>query len=250
MNTSNMLYHYCTLEKAVELILPEYKLLVNDIIKTNDPRENKIFPITFKYSKLVDSLNDKNDINSKKIEVSNELKKGCKILFFYVNNNILGYEISPMWAHYGSKHKGVCLEIDKEKFIRENLCESKNTIEINPAYLRKINYNDYIGAISVDYDMVKSTASKKYIEQLRNENIEKLYFTKLSDWSYESEYRLLHISKNTENEYCSIRDSLNSIYLGVDFFLPFAETIKKICPNIQMHLLIYVEGRMHPQSYR
>lgn len=85
MNNSKMLYHYCTLEKAVELILPKYQLLVNDISKTKDPRENKIFPIEFNYSKTIESLSDDFNINNEIITISDELRKGCKVLCFSVN---------------------------------------------------------------------------------------------------------------------------------------------------------------------
>lgn len=245
-----MLYHYCTLEKAVELILPKYQLLVNDISKTNDPRENKIFPIEFNYSKTIESLSDDFNINNEIITISDELRKGCKVLCFSVNNNNrLGYEISPMWAHYGSKHKGVCLEIDKDKFIAENICDTQNTIKINPDYLRQIDYSSRLNTIFLDYDEFKSKDLNIYIQQLRKEKMNELYFTKLNDWSYESEYRLLHISKNTENEYCSIRNSLTSIYLGVDFCMPFAEAIRKICPDIKIHRLLYTAGSMYLQPY-
>lgn len=152
--------------------------------------------------------------------------------------------------HYGDNHKGVCLEIDKEKFIAENINGTQNTIKIDPDYLREIKYFNNINTITVDYDKFKSKISKKYTQQLQKQNIENLCFTKLNDWSYESEYRLLHISNNTENEYCSIRNSLTSIYLGINFCMPFAEALRKNCHPIKIHRLLYTAGSMYPQPYR
>src|SRR5262249_17850696 len=69
-----------------------------------------------------------------------------------------------MWAHYGEKHEGICLEFDA-------------TREFGLAY--RVAYSDNLIAITPD---------------LLRENValaEAMVLTKSSEWKYEDEYRML-----------------------------------------------------------
>ena len=55
-----------------------------------------------------------------------------------------------------------------------------------------------------------------------------LFFTKNSEWGSECEIRLIYFSNKNENEYCTIRNSLTNIYLGVDFHNSYLTAIDSL----------------------
>jgi len=69
-----------------------------------------------------------------------------------------------LWAHYGDRHRGICLGFDV------------------PTHLRKIYYSAERLRIVLD-----TTDSG---EELNEASMQKLLFTKYEDWAYEEEYRV------------------------------------------------------------
>ncbi len=140
------LYHYTSLATAVEFILPSMRLILNPIIKTNDPRENKPFSfMTF---------------------VERKSKN-------YTQDQILA-----------------------------------ETINLHSDYL---------------------------------------FFSKLSDWESEHEYRLIYFSKTSRDQYCSIRKSLKSIYLGVDFNFNYLPSIDHLTNRIELYKLHFSHDKLRPK---
>jgi len=239
---NNRLYHYRTFEVFVKYIAPELKLRLNSINKTNDPRENKHFNFASTSKKTIPNL-----LNSNK-KVSKILRQDCKVLCFSDDNvNYHGYEMSRMWAYYGENHKGICLEIDKHEFINEN------KEFINPNLLRKIRYKQQRvhseqKFINVDYTNIKKGELEKYLKTtFRRKHLKHLFFTKNKEWQSEEEIRLIHFSNEIKDEYCSIKNSLKKIYLGVDFDEKKIPILIKLCPNVNIYKLEYAEYRMIPR---
>lgn len=118
---NNRLYYYCKLSTAIEKILPKKQILLNPAGRTNDPRENKNFVFASINMFAGDYFLLKNRDNS----ISDEIRRDCKMICFSTDyKHFFGYEYSRMWALYGDNHKGICIELNKEKFILEN---QKNT---------------------------------------------------------------------------------------------------------------------------
>ncbi len=243
MLNPNTLFYYCKLATAIEDILPNMQLLLSPLTGTNDPRENKVIPFG------ADFFNDPNQIvpdNFKdgKQKFCERLHENCKLLCFSGSyNDFFGYEYSAMWAHYGDRHHGVCLGIDKQMFIEEN----KKIINSN--YFNAIDYYkfnpsaNYVHLPSIDYDKWNED-EKKYISDFRNEHLNFLYFTKNKEWEYEREIRLIHFSSNIcEKEYCTIEKSLRHIYLGVDFNKNYLPSIKEICPKLPITTLRFSSAK-------
>ena len=135
----NKIYYYSKLSTALEFILPYSQLLLSPIMRTNDPKESK--PQLFTYNSNHKSgpigmfeLNEKCNL---------VLKDDCKVICFSKDyRNYQGCHLSKMWAQYADNHRGVCLEIDKELFIKENqkIIDSsifKDIIYIEPDYRRR-----------------------------------------------------------------------------------------------------------------
>ncbi len=214
LKPGNRIYHYCKLSTALNFILPEMKLLLNQIIKTNDPRENKDFNFAATYW----SSDNSSKLNNRNKEISQLLREDCKVLCFSTDyKHFFGSNLSSMWAHYGDNHKGLCLELDRNEFIKEN------KDKIQKGYFKEMIYYEFNPKLPIRHKMVDFTAVednnlKKYIKgDFRKKHLDYLYFTKNKEWNNEHEIRLIYFSNNDENEYCLIKKSLKNIHLGIDF---------------------------------
>lgn len=243
----NKIYYYCKLSTALEFILPHARLLLSPIMKTNDPRENK--PLLFTYNS-----NHKNgsigmfELNEKCNLV---LKSDCKVICFSKDfRNYQGCHLSKMWAQYGDNHRGVCLEIDRELFIKDNqnLIDSyffNDIIYIKPDYQRRSKL------LNVNLVQYETEGNLNYLKkEFRNENINFLYFTKNDEWESESEKRLLIFSETKENEFCSIRNSLIGIHLGVDFHYSYLPSIEYHAKNKYLYQIEFLHEALVSQSVR
>ncbi len=242
----NRIYHYCKLTTGIEQILSFKRLLLADIKKTNDPREYKSFVFAANCMKKEDKP-DSLDLSNK--EISDYLRQDCKVLCFTKDSlklKKLGYENLSMWAHYGDNHKGLCLEFDMSKFIKEN----KDVI--NQKLFKSIKYEAFNSKkfnnhISIDYTKKNKFGKEKYLKgRFRKKYMNYLYFTKAKEWEHENEIRLLHFSSNKEKEYVSIKNSLKGIYFGVDFDEHYLPAINELTKGIYKYTLTYIEGRMNP----
>ena len=115
---SRKLYHYCSLQTAIEHILPKKQLLINPLGKSNDPRENESY--NFVYHNYIENEN----LNPWRLndELSNLIRTDCKNTCFSSDKNEMkGFEFSRLWALYADNHKGICLEIDENEFLLEEV---------------------------------------------------------------------------------------------------------------------------------
>ncbi len=243
----NKIYYYCRLSTALELILPYSRLLLSPIMRTNDPRENKP-PLFTHNSNRGHASVDKFDLNEK---CNLALKDDCKVVCFSKDyRNYMGCHLSKMWAQYGENHKGICLEIDQRCFIEENSPSInanifKNIIYTEPDQRRRttqldINLNDY------DVD-----GNFQYLKKdFRQKNLDQLFFTKNDEWESESEIRLLIFSGCKENEYCSIKDSLVGIHLGVDFHDSYLSAIEQFSNDKYLYQITFLHDALVSQPFR
>jgi hypothetical protein len=237
---SKTIYHYCKLSTAIEYILPNKQLLLNSAGKTNDPRENKSFVFALKNI----STNNYFDSAKHNDEVSSALRKDCKVLCLSSDHGTyFGYEYSRLWALYGENHKGVCIGLNRELFVKENQSVLK------AGYFKKVIYNRLEEARRLphkEFDLERNEllGQKTYLNEFRNENIDHLFFTKNEEWESEQEYRMILFSKKKQNEYCSIQKSLTGIYLGVDFSEVYLPSIKALTNETPIYKLQYKDVRL------
>jgi len=104
--------------------------------------------------------------------------------FSEVNDDLL------MWAHYGGRYRGICLEFSTavgpfEKIRRVRYVESLPTLELAPLLVER-NFEPALG----------------------------LFCTKSTAWAYEKEWRAIHTVVGTE--YVYLADALTGVYFGPD----------------------------------
>jgi hypothetical protein len=230
MEKPNLLFHYCKLSTALEFILPEHRLLLSPITKTNDPKENNSLGKSYNFFEK--ETKPVTDIENEIKKTNDTITEGCKVICFSKDDEVhWGWTLSKMWALYGDNHKGICLTIDKEKFIKNN------KIDIN--WFREIKYKSFrsirAGHLKDERAVINSDKYKRdTINYLKNDfrmddkNRDILFFTKDTEWESEQEVRYLCFSDNNENEYLSIKDSLVGITLGVNFHSSYIPAIEKL----------------------
>lgn len=248
--TENRLYHYCCLETAKNYILPTNNLLLSNIVNTNDPRENKHF--TFR-SESKGMTND--EITIKNSEVNALLKKNCKTLCFSQDyKGKWGCASSQMWAHYGDKHRGICLELDKKAFIKENphidWSLFKNVKYVNhkiPKISDKPNDNPF-NQKTINYISAKKAGFENYVLNVfRKKHLDYFYFTKNKEWESEREIRIIHFGDDSIKEFCSIKGSLRNIHLGIKFDDAELPSIQKLVSGIDFYKMDYAEISLYSQ---
>ncbi|GGK51228.1 DUF2971 domain-containing protein [Aliivibrio fischeri] len=127
-----------------------------------------------------------------------------------------------MWSHYANEHKGVCLEFDIETAAR------------------KPKEIDYKGTRGISAKLIQEYICSDSAQA--RELIEKQYFfTKASEWSYESEWRLLSKSYGSK----SAPFYLTGIYFGMRCDTWIVASIIKLLHNENSNVKFY---RMHADS--
>lgn len=212
------IYHFTKFETALLYILPSKKLKLTSFLESNDPKENK----TFGFWSILLTVDDSEQFTIKQA-FKDFLHKNCKQLCFsqdYVKKGfyVAGYKHPTMWAHYASNSKGICLVIDREKFLEEN----SNLI------CGKITYKAILNFPSIDCEKWKRE-DDNYLRKFVTKNAKNLFFQKHYHWAVEHELKFVEIGPQ---KYCSIENSLIGLYLGPDFDNSLTELIyNAMIPN-------------------
>ena len=241
---SNSIYHYTKSTTALEYILPSRRLKLNSISLTNDPREKKEFSFDV-FNSPAKNIKEYLKQNS---ELSRLIKKNVKVLCFsedYKINNkwYEGLNLPRMWSQYAENHKGICLEIDKDLFIEENKESFKHW------FGKSINYGDSNNSPSIDYDKIEEEGIESYIKSFQHKEMDFLFFRKFYDWEAEREYRIIHFSENTNNEFAKIEKSLKRIILGIDFNEIYLPTLIKLANKTKISIISSEHGELQAFDY-
>ena len=97
-----------------------------------------------------------------------------------------------MWAHYANSHKGFCIEWDSEKIKGDLVC-----------YVDDIPDFNLFDALRVSFGVP--------LEEDVSDKVWSLLTSKLKEWEYESEYRLLLSNKTLEKVTVEIKDKCRII---------------------------------------
>lgn len=235
------LYHYSGFDKAVKII-HNNNLRFSNIYALNDTTEYK--------PKILFSKD--NEVNSQIYTRCQEINKHIKICCFtqdnekikrFTKNNDMyfidytgrGFAFPRMWAQYAMNNKGVCFILNKAKLEKE-INDRFNIIAAGP-----INYVERYKCFYFSKDVVSefrkqvlsrnttdSIAAQKFFSE-HSEYIKENYFTKLSDWRDENEYRIALFSPDGEN--LSI-DNLNRFLEGIIVGENIDETDEAIINNL------------------
>ena len=168
------------------------------------------------------NLNDLNEANINNMNMNENfmvmydaeryIKERCRLLCFTQNYEIngIGQEGTnhpAMWAHYANNSDGVCIVIDKEKFIKIN----RQILDTHYHKFEDVSYN----IVNTPVDEEINYKVDKPEEFIKN-NWKGLFFLKHKDWENEDEHRLFIMDCEGK---LSIDGCIKYIVLGRKVFL-------------------------------
>lgn len=196
----SFLYHYTSLDTFAEKILPSLQLLMNKTQLINDPIESRfLFKVndeTYKKSGVTPRL--------KLIREGKKYNITCFSIDKEYNNTVIpGWGLPKMWAHYGNSHRGVCLIINKAKFLKQNQKIIK--------FKGSVGYRMKFKLPILDAKRLYNGEANTYIEEIIDIYFNEFFFQKHYDWRSEAEFRIVSF----ETEFCSISESIEGIIYGL-----------------------------------
>lgn len=217
--SENLVYHYTSRETALEKILPTGQIKLNVLEKTNDPREYLNWGITG-----IGGSDDMEPFFQSWVLVNGRRKKNTKVLCMTVDDlkpqrvGLMrrGFARSRMWAQYGEGHRGLCLIFDKSSLEAEL---RKMAIDEDSCYFGLVQYSDQDFRIQLDFNSMGETdaAVKRGVDSFIRGNVARLFFTKLTDWRDEMEYRAMIYDERNSPVFADIRTCLKGIVVGPEF---------------------------------
>lgn len=250
IDTNQYLYHYTTMEKAYS-ILCSNELWFSELTSTNDIFEQKV-KISFKnikklhserveYKALVTKIKevrkymDKSRAKikllcfSRDVEFSTlddqtahaKLQESLSSELRAINVIGRGFSLPRMWAQYASDNKGVCFIFNKSKILKKVKHSGHSfmsgNVEYHPLYSPYImpaeEFDKTYELITTQYDDAIKTMLKDENQYLRYD-----FFSKLSDWSSENEYRII-LTNNTGEKIVklkNIKEAIEGIVFGAN----------------------------------
>lgn len=128
-----------------------------------------------------------------------------------------GYALASMWELYAQKHRGVCLVFDRAWLIK-NLTEA--LAPVGTAFHGPVQYrhrgimdSPEASTLVLGGDDSPDDAVTRHITAHRDP----LFFTKLTDWEHESEYRFVVVSDAPGPGRCAYGDALRAVIVGHEF---------------------------------
>lgn len=228
------IYHFTNQSAAIEKIIPNMALKFNSIKNTNDPREYYAWSLYEEKSE---------EDFEKSMEIGQKLRENCKILCFNKGND--GFKNLMMWAHYGDNHRGICLEIDEDKFL-----ESNGELFNNQSYFMydKINYRSEENTPSFSIPRINLNKTNNVID----ENYKELFFTKYECWQEEQEWRILIKANENINLICDLKNSLDKVILGLNFPWVYLPSVEYLCElsEIPLYRSFYLQNKIRIYKHK
>jgi hypothetical protein len=224
------------LSTAIEYILPKQQLRTSSLHKMNDPKENQPWAFgggNIDYEQMYPQTYSSNSHINHQYKLGDDIKKNCQIICFVRDEPVQGFLNEIMWAHYSDNHQGICLEIDADKFVKENKEQIADFIFESVTYGQHKKLS-FIG----DSQMDKEQNIQKFIRA----NYKDLLLRKSKYWERENEKRLLIFNKH--QMYLNIKKSLTAIYFGLEMPYAYKPSIDRFINEEQTMLynLYYESG--------
>jgi hypothetical protein len=225
---SGLVFHYTSHTAALEGILHTGRIIFGDLRHTNDPYESCVWDLSpgMWGGTVQDSTN--NLIAADRI--IDTIHRRCRLFCTSQDNGdrasapdipylSRGFLIPPLWAHYATNHKGICLAFDKFRLYK-TVKDSAATDNIM-VIAKDVSYdgppNLRQPAFGIDITGIESDKIPNIVLDHIQRYKEILLFTKDRTWSYENEFRLAVICCDDKPFEIDITDSIVGIILGSQF---------------------------------
>jgi Protein of unknown function (DUF2971) len=235
-------YHYTRLSSAVESILPDGSLRMSPFSAMRDPRESKLLEIIGIPAEFVpDDWDWREEITkfTRLDQMAKRVKDRVKVLCLVRDDPSerdfetevfgRGFARPRLWEQYGDQHRGVCLCLDQETLV----ADATHSVRRQGELLH--NNVDYIdGELAPEAREIlmvdaRERADAEILAAHLKAYAQEIFFTKLTDWASEMEYRFVLPTDHEQPVLVPIRDSLKAVIIGEgvgDVYLP---AISKAC---------------------
>lgn len=180
---SNVIYHYTSADIFLEYIFPDRTLKLSPLEGTNDPNEFEPW--------VISGINSSDyHLYKEVLDKTNEFKKRCAFVSFSTNGKAgePGFSNSQMWAHYGQRHRGVCLAMNCKQLINEiENAVPKEFNVVNDA----VQYESPTNKQAFDLSAAESMGIAEYVQKYIQEHKKELFFWKDKVWESENEFRII-----------------------------------------------------------
>lgn len=212
------LYHYTKFDTFIYEILPKMQLKFFPFSGSNDPFE---FSRLFQIDVSDFSNRHRDEIADEYFRQMNKYKFVC---FSKDRHNVPGFKLPTMWAHYGEKHNGVCLEIDSKK-IDFSIFKKGEIIKKPVKYDTPDSENKIVLGVPIQNEPITDFIRRSIFEHVEKWESENL-FTKLKDWKIENEYRIVYKNDDCDEYYLDISRALTHVYLGIRASQNWSNSVK------------------------
>ena len=217
------LYHYTSVDTAVNYILINKTLRFNPLANVNDPMESD--PNHWAFS------NDGGDKQSIAVRdrILDHLKNRTKVVCFSRDDQsdwgspefnpldfcARGHSKPRMWATYGDDHRGVCLIFDRE-LLRQALesgLKARGRLLYGVVRYGNLSPKDESGGAVFDLRAFKKDFDTAFDQKIKDHG--DMYFLyKHVDWSAESEYRFIIVGDTPGPVELAFNDALVGVVVG------------------------------------
>jgi hypothetical protein len=220
------LYHYTTADSAILGILANKTLRMSSFLRTNDLWESRpILPPLQGSDRLIQLSHA--GFAQIAAEIDRHIRQHSKVACFTQDwslpeqvrdrNARRGWAHLSMWAHYGAGHTGVCLRFDRDRLLHAFNAASAGSINQYADYVRYRHAELGVGGCAIDFDQLEEYGADAVALQYARANWERIYFRKHSDWSSESEFRLVRTDVSLDAFDLDISSALTGVILGESF---------------------------------
>jgi hypothetical protein len=231
------IYHYTSLDTFLKYIMPSKTLRSNSLGNMNDPRESHEWAfgsINLPLEELFPGYySDKTHIDCQ-FKFGQMVKDRFQVICFSGAKQ-KGWDNEMMWAHYGDRHKGICLEFDEEKLSQA----IKSSFPDAKFQLRDVNYEQKRKKkpwINWDGRIPQEDNFTNFLEVLSRDVI----FSKSQFWELEDEKRLVFLNQK-DCLFIPFANSLRAVHIGLGIPKPLHESIYQTTVDlgIKLYVMIY-----------
>lgn len=247
------LYHYTSADVGVDSVLSQMHFRMGLIESTNDPRESRPhYPMV-----TGSSTPEGPDLDALWVEADQLLRRTAKVACFtldyelpedsFDSEALRGYAHPALWAHYGGRHRGVCLRFSKSRLsarINETKAELGRIFEGSVDYVLS-PLDDFI-AEGLDLAQIGEFGLDAVVARFMERNHRALFFRKHLDWSNEYEYRWVLVEPSLRPVYLDVSGCLTGLVLGDAFpttRLGAVQDLARDCGNIEVTQVHFQRGR-------
>lgn len=233
----DIIYHYTSVETAIQHILFTDSLRLSPRLRSNDPIEKKGFSIGGMTTQLDDEKSralfkrtdgDAKFINDKIDDLVRNAKQLCFCENYYSEGKFLmdhyGFLKPRMWDQYGDNFKGVCLAYSRSELLDNNKITHSGNVKYIDYSILQSNFN------TINHDSLDGKKKNEYIDNIMK-RVQDTFFQKHKDYRDEKEYRFLNFSSN-EYEFISTTDALVGIFFSPSLMNNFySEQLRRFSNN-------------------